>query len=87
MCSCVMSAKNNDASVTRAVQALVQAGEVAVLWATHLVDEVAQADRLLVLNKGLIAFDGLPADLVAQSGASNLEQAFFNLCQQSVQKK
>lgn len=71
----------------RAVQALVRAGEVAVLWATHLVDEVAQADRLLVLNKGLIAFDGLPADLVAQSGEGNLEQAFFNLCQQSAQKK
>lgn len=71
----------------RAVLALVQAGEVAVLWATHLVDEVAQADRLLVLNKGLIAFDGLPQDLVAQSGEANLEQAFFNICQQPAQKK
>lgn len=64
----------------RAVRALCSEGEVAVLWATHLVDEVANADRLLVLDQGLIAFDGLPADLVAQSGQSTLEQAFLALC-------
>ena len=52
-----------------------------MLWATHLVDEVANADRLLVLNQGLIAFDGVAADLVAQSGQATLEQAFLNLCQ------
>ena len=65
----------------RAVEALCREGEVAVLWATHLVDEVANAHRLLVLNQGLIAFDGLPADLVEQSGQSSLEQAFLGICQ------
>jgi len=65
----------------RSVEQLVQQGEVAVLWATHLVDEVANAHRLLVLNQGLIAFDGLPADLVEQSGQSSLEQAFLGICQ------
>jgi len=64
----------------RAVEALCREGQVAVLWATHLVDEVAHADRLLVLNQGLIAFDGVPADLVAQSGQATLEQAFLALC-------
>ena len=63
------------------VQALTRAGEVAVLWATHLVDEVEQADRLLVLNHGHIAFDGLPAELLARSGGVGLEQAFLKLCQ------
>lgn len=65
----------------RSVEQLVQGGEVAVLWATHLVDEVTKADRLLVLNQGLIAFDGVPADLVAQSGQASLEQAFLDICQ------
>jgi ABC-2 type transport system ATP-binding protein len=64
----------------RSVQALVRAGEVAVLWTTHLVDEVADADRVLVLNQGLIAFDGTPAGLIAQSGGQSLEQAFLALC-------
>jgi ABC-2 type transport system ATP-binding protein len=64
----------------RSVQALVRAGEVAVLWTTHLVDEVADADRVLVLNQGLIVFDGTPAGLIAQSGGQTLEQAFLALC-------
>lgn len=64
----------------RSVEALVKAGEVAVLWATHLVDEVAHADRVLVLNQGEIAFDGLPSELIAQSGGLSLEQAFLKLC-------
>jgi ABC-2 type transport system ATP-binding protein len=64
----------------RSVEALAQAGEVAVLWATHLVDEVAQADRVLVLNQGTLVFDGTPEALVAQSGGLSLEQAFLALC-------
>jgi ABC-2 type transport system ATP-binding protein len=67
----------------RSVEALAKAGEVAVLWATHLVDEVAHADRVLVLNQGEIVFDGIPADLIAQSGGLSLEQAFLKLCQGS----
>lgn len=65
----------------RSVEALAREGQVAVLWTTHLVDEVVNADRLLVLNQGQIAFDGVPADLIAQSGKASLEQAFLSLCQ------
>ena len=66
----------------RSVEALAKAGEVAVLWATHLVDEVVHADRVLVLNQGEIVFDGPPAELIAQSGGLSLEQAFLTLCPQ-----
>jgi ABC-2 type transport system ATP-binding protein len=66
----------------RSVEALTRAGEVAVLWATHLVDEVVNADRVLVLNQGLIVFDGTPAELMAQAGGLSLEQAFLALCLQ-----
>jgi ABC-2 type transport system ATP-binding protein len=64
----------------RSVEALARTGDVAVLWATHLVDEVANADRVLVLNQGEIVFDGAPAALIAQSGGLSLEQAFLALC-------
>jgi ABC-2 type transport system ATP-binding protein len=64
----------------RSVEALAHSGEVAVLWATHLVDEVVNADRVLVLNQGQIVFDGLPSALIAQSGGLSLEQAFLKLC-------
>jgi ABC-2 type transport system ATP-binding protein len=67
----------------RSVETLAKGGEVAVLWATHLVDEVVNADRLLVLNQGELVFDGLPSELIAQSGSLSLEQAFLKLCPQA----
>ena len=71
----------------RSVETLAQEGKVAVLWATHLVDEVANADRVLVLNQGEIVFDGVPSELIAQSGGLSLEQAFLKLCQSSRSRK
>lgn len=40
------------------VQALCQEQGLAVLWATHLVEEAKAADRLLLLNHGQVQFDG-----------------------------
>ena len=48
-----------------------------VLWTTHLVDEAARADRVVVLNKGRIMFSGPPAELAAQSPRNDLGQAFL----------
>jgi ABC-2 type transport system ATP-binding protein len=64
----------------QSVQALTRAGDVAVLWATHLVDEVENADRVVVLNRGEIAFDGAPGALLAQFAGMTLENAFLTLC-------
>lgn len=63
----------------RSVRELTRSKEVSVLWTTHLVDEVSDADRLLVLNQGLIAFDGPPAEFIARSGQETLEKAFLTL--------
>ena len=38
---------------------------VGVLWATHLLEEARQADRVLALEAGEIRFDGAPAAFVA----------------------
>jgi ABC-2 type transport system ATP-binding protein len=51
----------------------------AVLWATHLVDEAESADRVVVLHRGRIRFDGPPGGLVAQAGAPNLADAFITI--------
>jgi ABC-2 type transport system ATP-binding protein len=50
---------------------------VAVLWATHLCDEVPDADRVIVLHRGQILADTTPAQLVATAGASTIEEAFL----------
>jgi ABC-2 type transport system ATP-binding protein len=50
---------------------------VAVLWATHLCDEVGDADRVIVLHKGKILADTTPAKFVAAAGAKTIEEAFL----------
>ncbi|MBL8325809.1 MAG: ATP-binding cassette domain-containing protein [Rubrivivax sp.] len=49
----------------------------AVLWATHLVEEAARADRVLVLHQGRLLADGTPEDVTAALGGGTLEQAFL----------
>ena len=50
---------------------------VAVLWATHLCDEVPDADRVVVLHRGKILSDSTPAELTAKAGTATIEQAFL----------
>jgi ABC-2 type transport system ATP-binding protein len=52
---------------------------VAVLWATHLCDEVAGADRVIVLHRGKVLADTTPAGLIAGAGATTIEQAFLTM--------
>jgi ABC-2 type transport system ATP-binding protein len=50
---------------------------VAVLWATHLCDEVADADRVIVLHRGKVLVDTTPAQFIKSAGAATIEQAFL----------
>ena len=50
-----------------------------VLWATHLVDEAERAQRVVVLHRGSVRFDGTGADLCAQQGQPTLHAAFLQL--------
>ena len=52
---------------------------VAVLWATHLCDEVSNADRVIVLHRGKVLADTTPARLVADAHAHTIEQAFLTM--------
>src|SRR5215469_9056552 len=52
---------------------------VAVLWATHLCDEVGDADRVIVMHKGKVLADATPRKLVASAGVSTVEEAFLAL--------
>jgi ABC-2 type transport system ATP-binding protein len=50
---------------------------VAVLWATHLCDEVGDADRVIVLHRGKVLADTTPKELVAAASAASIEEAFL----------
>ena len=61
------------------VAGLCNAGEVGVLWATHLVDEVQPAHRVIVLHQGRIAADDSPAGLVEKMACADISEAFVRL--------
>jgi ABC-2 type transport system ATP-binding protein len=52
---------------------------VAVLWATHLCDEVSDASRVIVLHRGKVLADTTPGQFVKNAGAESVEQAFLLL--------
>jgi ABC-2 type transport system ATP-binding protein len=51
--------------------------KVAVLWSTHLCDEVGDADRVIVLHRGKVLADTTPGALLASTGAKTIEEAFL----------
>lgn len=52
---------------------------VAVLWATHLIDEVYPEDRVIVLDKGRIRANGRVSEINAQQATETIGQAFDKL--------
>lgn len=61
------------------VKALCKEQNMAVLWATHLVDEAEGADRIIVMAGGCVRFDGLSAHLLAAQECASLTDAFLRL--------
>jgi ABC-2 type transport system ATP-binding protein len=60
------------------VRALVREEGVAVVWATHLVDEVGADDGLVVLHRGRVLAHGLVSDIASSGG---VRDAFTRLTQ------
>ena len=50
---------------------------VGVLWATHLVDEVERADRVVILHRGRVLDAGAPDEIVARAEATSIGEAFL----------
>jgi len=50
-----------------------------VLWATHLVDEAERADRVVVLHKGKVLWDGGVQVLCEAQGQPTLQAAFLQM--------
>ncbi len=67
------------AELRKIIRKLRDERNVAILWATHLADEVVDADRVVVLHKGRILQDTTPQGLLAATGAATIEAAFLSL--------
>lgn len=52
---------------------------LAVLWATHLIEEAGEDAQVVVLNRGRIVAQGGTEDVVTTTGAAGLQEAFERL--------
>ena len=67
------------AAIVGQVRRLVRERGVAVLWATHLLDEIEGDDEVVMLHRGRIVARGEASEIVAREGAADLRSAFTAL--------
>jgi ABC-2 type transport system ATP-binding protein len=70
---------NSKTLILQHVRALVRERGVAVLWATHLLDEVANDDAVVVLHRGRVVAAGDVSAVIAQAGYTDMPGAFISL--------
>ncbi|AKO52065.1 ABC transporter ATP-binding protein [Marinobacter psychrophilus] len=58
------------------VRQLCADDNLTVLWATHLIEEVAAQDRVLILHQGRLLADGPVQELCSRSGTTTLAETF-----------
>ncbi len=61
------------------VRRLVTDEGIGVLWATHLFDEIAAGDNLVVLHQGQVLAHGDVAQVLGEAGATDVNSAFMRL--------
>lgn len=67
------------ADILSHVRQLVTEQGIGVLWATHLFDEIAPGDDLVVLHQGQVLAHGPVAKVIADAGAHDVNSAFMRL--------
>jgi ABC-2 type transport system ATP-binding protein len=65
------------------VRQLVRDRGLAVLWATHLIDEVSGDDLTIILHRGRVLRAGKAAAITGELGAATLHDAFRRLTEAS----
>ncbi|HEY0358657.1 MAG TPA: ABC transporter ATP-binding protein, partial [Mycobacteriales bacterium] len=65
--------------------ALADAGTTLIV-SSHVMDEAARCDRLLLLRAGALVADDTPAELRRRTGTEDLEQAFLRLVRSAPQE-
>jgi len=61
------------------VHRMAKEQNIAVLWSTHLIDEIYDDDKVIILNRGKICADGTVPEVLAGTGTENIADAFNKL--------
>lgn len=67
------------ADIVAHVRGLVETQGIGVLWTTHLIDEIAMTDNVVILHKGMVLANGPATEIIASSGAPDMRLAFAKL--------
>ena len=51
----------------------------AVLWASHLIDEIYPSDSVVVLNHGKVSSSGTVAEVISDAQATDIKEAYYKL--------
>ena len=73
------------ADILATIRRLVTEEGISVLWATHLIDEVDNSDRIVLLHDGRVLANGLVDEVVSATGTEDISQAFGVLTQRRLQ--
>ena len=65
------------------VRGLCREQGLAVLWATHLIEEVKTADRLMLLHQGTVRFDGAISDFMAAAEGPDFQTEVLKALQKA----
>ena len=65
--------------ILKHVKSLCKKGELAVLWATHLIDEIDKGEKVVIINKGKIVESGDVIKIVKKTKQKNIRDAFNKL--------
>jgi ABC-2 type transport system ATP-binding protein len=71
------------AAILKHVRGLQREERIGVLWATHLIDEAASGDDVVILHRGRVLVQGPIDEIVARSSERNLAGVFGLLTQDS----
>jgi ABC-2 type transport system ATP-binding protein len=67
------------ADIVAHVRSLVENQGIGVLWTTHLIDEIAMTDDVIILHKGEVLANAPATEVIATSGAADMRMAFAKL--------
>ncbi|MFL2660752.1 MAG: ABC transporter ATP-binding protein [Alphaproteobacteria bacterium] len=65
--------------ILKHVKSLCKKGELAVLWATHLIDEIDKGEKVVVIDKGKVLESGDVSKIIKKTKEKNIRDAFNKL--------
>ena len=65
--------------ILKHVKSLCRKGELAVLWATHLIDEIDKGEKVVVIDKGKVLESGDVSKIIKKTKQKNIRDAFNKL--------